>query len=306
LALSILLPAMLRAQGDGPRVQLLAPVDINALSLTYMDMASNLNFAGNILIQDANIESDVFALNYNRFFSLGGRFAEIWVTPIWGAVRGSIQVGDDPPPIIPFPPGSDLDVPSESGMADPYVAMRVGLVGAPALKPAEFVQHKQGFQLHALVGANVPVGDYDGNRALNLGTNRWAFRLGLPMVLPFGNPKQPTFWEVVPSLMLFTDNGDPFRADRREQDPLAIVESHLSHNFTPKLWGSLDLRYQYGGETTTDGVVDENRLDQLGGGVTLGYTINRSWSLFLGYGEIIAKNDDSEGEMLRFRLVWVF
>lgn len=152
----------------------------------------------------------------------------------------------------------------------------------------------------------MPIGDYESDRALNLGTNRWAFRLGLPMVLPFGNPKQPTFWEVVPSLMLFTDNTDPFRADRREQDPLAIVESHLSHNFTPKLWGSLDLRYQYGGETTTDGVSDDNRLDQLGGGLTLGYAINRSWSLFLGYGEIIAKNDDSEGQMLRFRLIWVF
>ena len=73
------------------------------------------------------------------------------------------------------------------------------------MKPAEFVRHQQGFQLHALVGANVPIGDYESDRALNLG-----------------------------------------------------------------------------------------------------HAINRSWSLFLGYGEIIAKNDDSEGQMLRFRLIWVF
>jgi hypothetical protein len=42
-----------------------------------------------------------------------------------------------------------------------------------------------------------------------------------------------------------------------EQDPLFVVESHLLHNFNPKLWGSIDLRYRYGGETTTDGVANE-------------------------------------------------
>jgi len=303
---ALLLPRPMLAQGDGPRVFLLAPVGINALSLTYMDMASNMNFAGNILIQDADIESDIGALNYNHFFSLGGRFAEIWVTPIWGTVRGSLEVGDDPPSIIPFPPGTNLDIPSESGFADPYVAMRVGLLGAPALKPEELMQHKQSFQIHALFGANVPIGDYESDRPINLGTNRWAFRLGLPMVLPIGNPAKQTYWEIVPSLMLFTDNSDPFKAERREQDPLGIVESHLSRNFTKKVWGSVDLRYQRGGETTTDGVSDDNRLGQLGGGLSLGYAINRSWSLFAGYAGIIAKNDNSKGDMFRFRLIWVF
>ena len=153
----LLLPSVTAAQGDGPRVYLLAPVGINALSLTYMDMASNMNFAGNILIQDVDFESDVGALNYNHFFSLGGRFAEIWVTPIWGTVRGSLEVGDDPPPIIPFPPGTNLDIPSESGFADPYVAMRVGLLGAPPLKPEEFMQHKQGFKEPQKVDTSVAV-----------------------------------------------------------------------------------------------------------------------------------------------------
>jgi hypothetical protein len=297
---------MVAAQGDGPRVFLLAPVGINALSLTYMDMASNMNFAGNILIQDADIESDVGVLTYNRFFSLAGRFAEIWVAPIWGTVRGSIQVGESPPPIIPFPPGTNLEIPSESGLADPYVAMRVGLIGAPALEAQEFMQHKQGFQMHALLGAYPPLGDYDGNRPVNLGTNRWNVRLGLPMVLPIGNPAKQTFWEINPSVNFFADNTDPYRADRREQDPIGVLETHLSRNFTRKFWGSLDLRYQYGGETTTDGVSDENRFDQLGGGFSLGYAINRSWTIWAGYGEIIAKNDNSRGDMLRIRVIWVF
>ncbi len=306
VGLMLLLSIKAEAQGEGPRVYLLAPVGLNALSLTYMDMSSNMNFAGNILIEDADIKSDVGALNYNRFFSLGGHFAEIWVTPIWGSVRGSIRVGDNPPPIIPFPPASVVEIPSVSGFADPYVALRVGLLGAPALEPEEFMKHKQDFQLHALLGASLPVGDYDSDRPLNLGTNRWALRLGLPMVLPIGKPTKQTYWEIVPTLMLYTDNTDPFRAERREQDPLGILESHLSRNFTKKLWGSVDLRYQTGGETITDGVSDDNRLGQLGGGLSFGYAINRSWTIWAGYGEIIAKNDNSEGDMFRFRLIWAF
>lgn len=306
VGLMCLLPVEAEAQGDGPRVHLLAPVGVNALSLTYMDLASNMNFTQEILLEDADIGSRVAVFNYNRFFSLGGRFAEIWVAPIWGSVDGSIRVGDDPPPIIPFPPGANLEIPSVSGLADPYVALKVGLLGAPALEPAEFMQQRQRFQIHALLGAYLPLGDYEGDRPLNLGTNRWTFRLGLPMVLPIGNPAKQTFWEIVPSLSLFTDNDDPFGADLREQDPLGVLETHLSHNFSKKLWGSVDLRYQYGGETTTDGVADDNRLNQLGGGLTLGWAISRSWTIFAGYGEILAGNDNSEGSMIRLRLIYAF
>jgi hypothetical protein len=294
------------AQGEGPRVYLLSPVDLNALSLTWMDLSSNFNFSQTILIEDADIESEVLALNYNRFFSLSGRFAEIWVTGIWGSVRGDIQVGPDPPPIVPFPPGSWVTFPKESGLADPYVAMRIGLIGAPALELPQFMQHRQGFQLYALAGASPPLGDYEGDRSINLGTNRWAFRLGLPMVVPFGSPASRTALEIHPNIYLFTDNDDPYRADRREQDPLFVVESHLSRNFTPKLWGSIDLRYRTGGETTTDSVSDDNRVGQLGGGLSLGYQITQSVQAFVSYGEILAKNDDSEGDMFRVRLIWAF
>lgn len=57
----------------------------------------------------------------------------------------------------------------------------------------------------------------------------------------------------------------------RSQDPLFVTESHLTHNLTPKFWVGGDLRYQYGGETTTDGVKDDDRANALGGGFGVGY-----------------------------------
>jgi len=291
----LMMSARTVAQGEGPRVYLMAPVGINALSATYMGMSSNMNFAQSILIPEAEVTSEVLALNYNRFFAIGDRFAELWVTGIFGSVDGTVRG-------IPL---GDLSA-SESGLGDPYFALRVGLIGAPALKPTEFSQHQQGFQMHALAGVAPPLGDYESTRVLNLGTNRWSYRLGLPMVLPFGHAPTPTYLEVNPNVYIYGDNDDPFGAEKREQDPLFVLESHLTHNFTPRLWAGIDLRYQHGGETTTDGVKDDNRIKQLGGGVALGYQFTRNISGFFSYGEIIEQQDGSEGDMLRFRAIYTF
>ena len=127
------------------------------------------------------------------------------------------------------------------------VTMHVGLVGAPALAPAEYVKHARSFQLFAIAGTAIPIGTYDPTRAINLGTNRWTFRLGLGMVTPFS---KTTAWESANSFMLYTDNNDVFGgADTRSQDPLFVSENHVTHAFNPKWWGSVDLRWQYGGET---------------------------------------------------------
>ena len=304
LFLSSVAPAA--AQGDGPRVYTPAPAGINALSLTFMGLSSNFNFAQSILIEDADIDSDVWALSYTRFFSLGGRLAQLWVTGIAGSVNGGGTVGPDPPPILPFPPGTELDIPTVSGWADPYVALRVGLMGAPALGLEEFMRTPQEFQLYALLGASIPVGDYSSADPLNLGTNRWAFRLGAPMVIPLASPESRTSLEIVPSLYIYTDNDDPFRADLREQAPLFVVESHLTRNFTDRLWAGLDLRYQTGGGTTTDGVSDENRIGSLGGGPVVVFQIAPFFQLFGSYGAIFAENDGSNGEMWRFRASLLF
>ena len=299
ICLTLIIPAQVEAQMEGPRVYLLAPVDMNVLVGTYMDMSGNLNFSGTILVKDADISADISVLTYMRYFSIGNHFAQLWVAPVWGKVGGSLGLDGGIGP-------ESINIPSISGFADPYVAMLIGLVGAPALKMSEFVRYRQVFQLHALVSAYLPVGDYDSSRPLNLGTNRWAVRLGLPMVVPFGAPLRSTWLEIIPSINFFTDNKDPFGADVREQDNLFSLESHLSHNFTARFWGSVDFRYQNGGETTTDGLPDDNRMNQFGAGVSLGYSITPAWTLQTTYGEIIAENNDARGRNLRLRLSYVF
>lgn len=301
LAGALLAPAALRAQGDGPRSQLMLPTGINLLVPAYLELSGNMNFGQTILLPGAEVDSGIWVVTYTRAFSLGGRYAQFWLNPIAGSIDATGSITDPRT-------GNrlSLDI-HESGMADPVVSFKVGLVGAPALALQEFAKTPQEFQLSAFVSATLPWGDYDSDRLLNLGTNVRALRLGLPMVVPMGDPKAPWFWEVFPSVAFYDDNDDPpGGASTREQDPLFMVESHLSHNFHPKFWASLDLRYRYGAETTTDGVDDGNAQDVLGGGVSLGYAFTKFLSMQASYGEVLTESDGTELEMFRVKLALMF
>jgi hypothetical protein len=282
------------AQGDGPRVYPLAPVALTVVSGTYMHMSSNFNFQQDILVVGADITSDVGALAFVRNFGLAGRFAQVELVPIFGGVdgTGAVQQGDQPAYTL------DQGV---SGFADPYVQFRLGLSGAPALELPEFVKHAAGFQVYALLGANVPIGAYEQSRPLNLGTNRWAIRLGVPMVLPLLDPRRPLLLEFVPSIYFYTANSAPFRASERTQEPRLVLETHASYNLTRKLWAGVDFRYQWGAETTTDGVSDDNRTAHGGANVEVGYQLHPAFSLIVGYGGIVLPSDDAKGTMFRAR-----
>jgi hypothetical protein len=274
----------------------LAPVGFNVIAPLYLNMSSNFNLQQDILIEGGDVRSEVVPVSLIRFFRIKDRFAQVWVTPMWGTVSGSVSNE-----------ALTLDLPRVSGFTDPYVAARVGLIGAPALQLDSFIHHVPGFQLYGLIGANIPVGDYQQNRPVNLGTNRWAIRVAAPMVMPFatGHPARPWVLEFTPSLMLYSTNSAPYGATERTQDPQFIAEAHFSRNFTKKFWAGVDLRAQQGGETHTDGNDDDNRISQLGGGATIGYQVLAPLGIYVGYGSVWL-SDKSEGEMFRTRVTMMF
>jgi hypothetical protein len=121
------------------------------------------------------------------------------------------------------------------------------------------------------------------------------------------NPKKSTWLEVYPAIHLYTANNAPTkitRADKTEQLPLFSLENHLSHNFTDKLWASLDLRYQYGGELKADGEKQDNKLNVIGGGATIGYQIIPPLGINIAYGNVF--NNPSNVEATMFKITAVF
>ena len=198
----ILAPVAAWAQGDGPRSQLPMPIGTNVLVPTWLNLNMNSDFSQSVLRADADVNADILLGIYIRSFAVGDRYAQIWLVPNWGKLDASVDVAGSGG-------GTITRGVQESGFGDPYVAMKIGLVGAPALGLADFMKHKPTFQLYAYAGLYIPVGDYDSSRLLNLGTNRWAYRLGLPMVFPIGNPQDQINLEIHPGVTFYGDNSDP-------------------------------------------------------------------------------------------------
>ena len=111
-------PGVIQAQGDGPRSQLLLPVGVNVLVPTYLNLSGNYNFAESILVQDADITSDVFVLTYTRAFSLAGRkggvFTDIEKGKTAGIRRSRSRCG-----AIRFIPAGNHEQPEKGGKKPP-------------------------------------------------------------------------------------------------------------------------------------------------------------------------------------------
>ncbi len=135
--------------------------------------------------------------------------------------------------------------------------------------------------------------------------------MGTTMAIPlFKDWNQNATWlEIMPTVQLFTNNNDPARSNTAQvvkQDPLFIIENHLTHNFTKKLWAGIDLRYQYGGTTKADGISDDNLINILGGGLNLGYQIAAPLSIYGGYDTILVGDNEAKSNMFRLSLVFAY
>lgn len=294
----LLLPGSAKAQGDGPHSLPLVPTGMNIFVAVPLGLSGNFNPSQTVLIPGANVDVFALPLTYIRTFAVGDRFGRLFLTAPLATMDANAEVLD------PNAGTYRLLERGRSGWMDPMVTLHLGLVGAPALKLPAFVKHPRSFQMFAIVGAAIPIGTYDSRRLINLGTNRWAFRLGAGTVVPVA---KATAWESANSVYLYTDNNDVFGpANSRSQDPLFISENHLTYAFNPKWWASVDLRWQVGGQTSTDSVPDGNLTNILGGGATLGHQFTPHLGGYFSYGTVLAKKGDAKEWMVRGQIAYSF
>jgi hypothetical protein len=296
LVLLLLARGAASAQGDGPRSYLPAPIGVSGIAAKYLHLTQNLAPSGDVFVRDADITVDIFPTTLFTNFGLWGRPASLQGMFNPGHVQASFDV-----------PGAPVEELSTGGFSDGYAAFKMGLVGTPALNAIEFSKYPMQFTLSGYFRLWIS-GSYDRDKLLNLGTNRTSFDIGPTLAIPLNqNRLCPTWLEVYPHVIFFTDNDDPTtrlgEAERIEQAPLFVIENHLSHNFTPKFWASLDVRFQYGADTTTDGVDDDNRIELLGGGPSVGYQFTSWLGANVSYGRRWAGTNGVRSELVRLTVV---
>lgn len=276
------------AIGDGPRAYQLVPAGSNLLSGYGIFLDGNSSLDPSTASNRSSIAIDVLALQYTHQLSIGGNASGLFAVVPLGRVEGRTSIDR---PLLP-----PIDLKGESsGLGDIQLGAVIGVVGSPSLPIPQYVAFKPGFALGALTRVTIPTGSYSGDKAINLGTNRWVVQVGAPMGYYVGksmlDPSLMTF-ELLPSVTFYGVNSDPFRADRQTQAPMFRLEAHATRNLNRALWIGVDALATTGGKTTTDGISDDNGKSSLELGGTVGLNLSKSFALKATYGGVVARNSN--------------
>ncbi len=208
-----------------------------------------------------------------------------------------------------LPPGETPSVAfsqSRTGFADPSAQLVVNLFGAPPLrKNYDLIDYEPTLTVDAAVMLALPVGEYDDDKLVNLGLNRWYGRIAFPVTYYFGvfSPGYRNSLEVIPSVWLFGENDD-FMGQKLDNDPMWQLEAHLTHDFTPSFWGSLDVLYRNGFGSEINGVEVGEEFEVGDIGITLNYEVNDNLSIKTGFSSNVFGNDDLNTSMFRLQFVY--
>jgi hypothetical protein len=260
--------------------------DANAVPVIVNSMSGNTNpfDPSHTVTPGANFDATMAIAGYARTFSLFDRAAMAAVLVPMGRISGEATVA-----------GRTFNQ-SASGFGDPMIEFNINLLGPPAQKNIpDVLRYEPGFSVDLLADLAIPIGDYDSDQPLNIGQNRWYGRLGMPIIWQLGSwvPGRRTTLEFLPAVWLFGDNTN-YVGQTLSTDPLFQLDAHLTRDLTEHFWGAIDGAWYYGGKSSINGVAGKE-LNNLGFGLTLGYTINDNLNLTVGYKSTV--NDSAPGDL---------
>ncbi len=194
--LGLLVPiasASASAQELEPGAYTVSPVGINVINAGYVFNSGDINFDPSIPVEQASARIHTATLSYGRAMNLAGRSATALVAlPIVdghleGLLNGTFATAD------------------RLGTADLRLRLGVNLYGSPARRMPEFASTPPAkLNIGASVMVVAPTGQYDPQRFVNLGTNRWAFKPEAAIIRNLG----PWMFEIYGGAWLFTTNHD--------------------------------------------------------------------------------------------------
>jgi hypothetical protein len=261
--------------------------DSNAVPVIFNSISGNTNpfDVAHTVTPGASFDATMALVGYARTFSVFDRSAMAALLLPTGRISGDVTVA-----------GRTAHQ-STSGFGDPMLEFDINLIGPKAQKNIpDVMRYQPGFSVDLLADLALPIGEYDSSKPLNLGQNRWYGRLGAPIVWQLGPwvPGKRTTLEFLPAVWFFGDNSDYVGWQTLKTDPLFQLDSHLTRDFTDRFWGSLDAAWYNGGKTSISGVPGE-KLNNVGLGFTLGYSINDNLALTASYMSTI--NDSAPGDL---------
>ncbi len=267
----------LRAQDLAPRAYIITPIRSNAVVLTYSFSDGGLLFNDVLPITDASAIINVSVFSYYHSLSFFGRSANITLSLPYGEGNFNGKFIDDETTLY------------RSGLLDSTFRFSVNIKGGPAMPAKEF----QSWHQKTIVGASLrvvaPTGQYDGTKLINNGSNRWAFKPELGISRRWGHWLLDAYgavWFFTANPEYWSHNAFVPGTQSQSQKPIGAFEAHLSYDFKPRLWISLDANFWSGGRTSLNGSENPDTLlrDSLVG-ATISIPLGKHQSLKSSYSD---------------------
>jgi hypothetical protein len=270
------------AQDLEPRAYTNTPVGLNFLLVGYQYSGGGLLFDPALPVTDANAKVNMGLLGYVRTLGIAGKSAKVGVLLPYarlhadGFLDGEFRTRED------------------NGLVDPAFYFTMNFFGAPALSFKEFRDYQQDTIVGFSFKLTAPLGVYDNEKVLNIGTNRWSFEP------EFGASKAIGRWtlEAAAAAVFYTDNNEFNNGQSRQQDPIYSLQGHVIYSFPNNIWAAIGATYFAGGRTTVDGVTNDDLQQNWRTGFVLVLPINRRNSIKLFGNSGVSTRTDTDYDSL--------
>lgn len=279
------------AQELTPRLYWPSPKGTKVLVTGYSYISGGVIFDRTIPISDANSRINSSVLAYLQTIELWGRSSNLMVELpyAWGHTKG-LLAGE--------PARRDF-----AAFGDLGFTMTVNLLGAPSMTLEDFLELRA--NPHPIIGASLkvvtPTGNYDENRLINVGANRWAARAQLGSIIPL----KPTWLLELSASAWFFGDDDDFLPGKRVQKPIFAGQFNIIKRFRPGFWGSLDVSFFGGGRQTIGGgaLSDTQRNLKVGGTLVIPFKHRHAIKIGYANGVVTRYGSDFDQFLLTYQVL---
>lgn len=285
----ILWGAILQGASLEPRLYSNVPKGFNFLVVGYGHTEGALADNTALELTDPKLQVNSAVVGYARGFGIGGMSAKAGVVLPAMCIDGTAKQNGAPV------------ARHVCGAGDAKISVSVNLFGAPALSMKRFASYRQDTIVGVSLQVTTPTGQYERDRLVNIGTNRWAIKPGVGISKAVAR----FIFELAADAEFYTAN-EHFLGDiTRKQEPVYSTQGHVIYTFKNHVWIGLDANYFWGGEYVNDGQHSGEVLDNSRLGATLAIPINRYHSLkFYGSSGVstrVGTDFDMLGVLLQYR-----
>lgn len=280
------------AQELSPRAYWPTPNGTNVLALVYQYSSGDVVTDPSLPVAGVDSEIDVYLMSYQRTFSLWDRTTSMLVNVPYS--EGSTDGFFEGMPVQR----------NVAGLADVRARFAINLKGAPSMDGAGFQALRR--NPRTIVGASllvqIPTGEYEDDKIINLGTNRWSLKPAVGIIVPL----RPTLlFEAEVGVWFFGDN-DEFLGETRKQEEILSTEFHLIKRIRPGFWASLDANFYLGGRTSIGGREKKNlqRNSRLGATLTFPVKGRHALRASISTGAVTETGGDFEVVSFTYAYAW--